>query len=156
MVMVYEPKEHGFYGGTVAGPVFRGIADQFHMTIKDLLEPYNSEEKPMLASYQKPSFDIGYKKDFEEILSYVELEYNAKSNGSWTVLNPNETSLSMDRKKIKKGDVPNVKGMGLRDAMYILENLGLDVKASGYGKVMSQSIEPGVKIKGQTIELTLN
>ena len=156
MVMVYEPTENGFYGGTVAGPVFRGIADQFYLTLKELMKPYNDEKAPLLASYQKPSFDIGYKNDFEEIFRFIELEYEKTSKGSWAVVNPNDTSLSLERRKIKRGNVPNVQGMGLRDAIYVLENLGLDVKPSGFGKVVSQSVSPGVKIEGQTIELTLN
>lgn len=54
------------------------------------------------------------------------------------------------------GKVPNVKGLGAKDAVYLLELYGLNVSISGKGKVHSQSIAPNSKVhKGQTIYLTL-
>jgi cell division protein FtsI (penicillin-binding protein 3) len=46
---------------------------------------------------------------------------------------------------IKPGMVPNVVGMGLRDAMYLLESCGLQVRANGTGTVRRQSIPPGTR-----------
>jgi cell division protein FtsI (penicillin-binding protein 3) len=52
---------------------------------------------------------------------------------------------------------PNVVGMGLKDAVYLLENTGLKVAATGKGKVMNQSVLAGTNFKkGQTIALVLN
>lgn len=51
-----------------------------------------------------------------------------------------------------EGMIPNVVGMGLRDAMYVLENMGLKVKFTGSGSVVRQSpecystFEPGDEI----------
>ena len=59
-------------------------------------------------------------------------------------------------KKIKKAIVPDVSGMGARDAVFLLENAGLKVKISGAGKVVKQSLHPGVSAKGQSIILYLN
>ena len=59
--------------------------------------------------------------------------------------------------EIEEGKVPNVKGMGLTDAIYLLERSGLRVTHSGSGKVKSQSIPAGREItnKDQTIHLNL-
>ncbi|XLS29976.1 penicillin-binding protein [Flavobacteriaceae bacterium M23B6Z8] len=46
--------------------------------------------------------------------------------------------------------IPNVSGMSGMDAISILENLGLNVKVKGNGKVVNQSVKPGVKIKEET------
>ena len=55
-----------------------------------------------------------------------------------------------------QGKVPNVKGLGAKDAVYMLESCGLSVRLSGKGKVRSQSIQPGSTArKGQIIYLTL-
>ena len=55
-----------------------------------------------------------------------------------------------------QGKVPNVKGLGVKDAVYMLETCGLSVRVSGKGKVHSQSIQPGSTArKGQTIYLVL-
>ena len=43
--------------------------------------------------------------------------------------------------------LPNVKGMPIMDAVSILENMGMRVKIEGFGKVSSQSLKPGIKIK---------
>jgi cell division protein FtsI (penicillin-binding protein 3) len=53
--------------------------------------------------------------------------------------------------------IPSVVGMGLKDAVYLMENKGLKVMATGRGRVFSQSIEAGTSfIKGQTVTLFLN
>jgi len=52
--------------------------------------------------------------------------------------------------------VPNVVGMGAKDAVFALENCGLRVSVSGYGSVASQSVNSGSKVvPGQTVTLTL-
>ena len=56
-----------------------------------------------------------------------------------------------------KDFVPNVKGMGLKDAVYLLENSGLKVFVQGAGKVKEQSLVPGQKLmKGMSISLKLS
>jgi cell division protein FtsI (penicillin-binding protein 3) len=53
--------------------------------------------------------------------------------------------------------MPNVKGMGLKDALYLLESLGLKVTIKGKGKVASQSVSPGAALeKGSVVVLELN
>lgn len=52
--------------------------------------------------------------------------------------------------------VPNVKGLGLREAVNVLEKVGLKVKFSGVGYVAQQSIAPGDSlVKGEEIKLNL-
>ena len=50
-----------------------------------------------------------------------------------------------------------MRGMTLRDAIYVLENLGLEVQVDGRGRVATQSMTPGGKIvEGSTIKLKLS
>ncbi len=52
--------------------------------------------------------------------------------------------------------VPDVRGMGARDALYLLEKSGMKVTIQGRGKVVEQSITPGTPIKAdRPILLTL-
>ncbi|GLR15772.1 penicillin-binding protein [Portibacter lacus] len=155
IVVIYEPKVDGFYGGTVAGPVFKSIAEQCFASKKNLIASITDEEKPKLASFQKPNYSVGFSKDLEEVLKYVGLDYS-ESDYPWSVVAPGEHSLQLKPKKVKKAIVPSVEGMGLRDATFILENLGLKVESEGYGKVIAQSLKPGSKIEDQTIEIKLN
>jgi len=81
-------------------------------------------------------------------------------------LNPQgeeKVSLREAASEVKKGDLsqsegvmPNVVGMGLRDALYMLENSGVRVRYSGKGKVAKQSPQPGVRIsRGATVAIQL-
>lgn len=155
MVVIYEPTVEGFYGGTVAGPVFKNIAEQCSASKRDLIASITDEEKPQLASFQKPNYSIGFAKDLEDVLDFVGLEHS-ETNSPWAVIAPGDNSLQLKPKKVKKAVVPNVKGMGLRDAVFILENLGLKVESQGYGKVIAQSVQEGAKASKQTIQITLN
>ncbi len=53
--------------------------------------------------------------------------------------------------------MPNVKGMGLKDALYLLENMGVKVSVKGKGKVANQSVGAGSAVsKGMTVVLELS
>ena len=53
-------------------------------------------------------------------------------------------------------NVPNVRGLTVKDALFLLEEKGLKVKIKGKGRVVNQSLRPGSKvIKGKQIEIIL-
>ena len=57
---------------------------------------------------------------------------------------------------VHEGKVPNVKGMGLTDAVHLMENQGIAIKVSGRGFVKEQSLPPGTIIRdGMRIQLEL-
>jgi cell division protein FtsI (penicillin-binding protein 3) len=80
-----------------------------------------------------------------------------KSNGNsrWTEIQGDGRNIVAKAHKYQKNMVPDVTNMGVRDAIYILESLGLNVKTEGYGKVVKQSVEPGSQLNKQKILLTL-
>ncbi len=62
----------------------------------------------------------------------------------------------MKDNEVAEDRVPDVRGMGARDAVFLLEKSGLQVRVNGIGKVRNQSLLPGYKYKkGQTITLTM-
>ena len=68
-----------------------------------------------------------------------------------------DESLVLKEMEIVPGKVPDVRGMGASDAIFILENAGLKVKITGVGKVTGQSLSPGTKFsKGSSVQLTLS
>ena len=78
------------------------------------------------------------------------------TNAEWAIAMKADSSVRLDTRIIKEGQVPNVKGMGAKDAIYVLENLGLIVKLRGRGFVREQSLSPGARIKkGNMIYLRL-
>ena len=78
-----------------------------------------------------------------------------ESKSNWVIINPYDDKLTLQKRTIKKSTIPDVVGMGIRDAIYILENIGLKVKFNGSGKVRHQSLNPGTKNEGQEIFIQL-
>ena len=156
IVVINDPKQGSFYGGDVAGPVFREIADKAYASKIDMQPPMNGDFKPSWRTYSLPDLDVGEKKEISYLLNRLEIPYSNHTESDWVILRSKSDTLSMANRIIAQEVVPNVKGMGLRDAIYILENKGLKVTVSGLGKVRKQSIKAGRKLAGQTIHLTLS
>lgn len=156
IVVVYKPKRNGFYGGDVAGPIFREIADKCFSSRIELHEPMNNGPKPVQVERRLPKNDVGRKKDIQAVLDYLDIPFYGTPSTVMAVTSNYSDSLVLERRTIPRADVvPNVVGMGLRDALFLLENRGLTVEVVGFGKIQKQSIFPGTRTKGQTIRLTL-
>ncbi len=154
MVVIYEPKGK-YYGGSVAAPVFKEIAEK--VTYLDLeIQEEIAYLNESLDGPKLPSSGVGYKKDYQAIFDYVNLGYKNKSKSTWVEVDPFESKMIIDAKKIKKSLIPDVRGMGVRDALYVLENLGIGVSIEGVGKVLTQSLAPGKKNDGMPIKLVLD
>ncbi len=155
IVVVYDPKEHGYYGGTVAGPIFREIADKCYALNPKLKYPLNRHVANIEAS-KLPSWQVGYKRDLVTVAEEVSLPIQVKAN-DWAVFKTTERndSLYLLDRRITEKVIPNVVGMGLKDALYLLENKGIKVRFKGKGRVKKQSIRGGTAAKGQTIYLRL-
>ena len=66
-------------------------------------------------------------------------------------------NLQIQAKQVSDKAMPLLKGMGLKDVVYLCENLGLKVQVQGKGKVVAQSILPGQQFaKGQLVNIALN
>lgn len=155
IVVVRKPTEGGFYGSDVAGPIFREIADGCFASEVSLHQPLNEFQKPELRGRQLPGKSVGDKEDIKQVFSYLELPYYGEPTSEMTVVKAQADSLILLSRSINERKVPSVVGMGVRDALFILENLGLNVSIQGVGKVIRQSIRPGTRIHGQTITITL-
>jgi len=154
IVVVTEPRKSGRYGSEVAGPIFRQIADKCFIQQKELY-PKGNERKKVLTKNQLPQLDVGYRKDVDKILKNLKLIHTDSGVKNWAVLTADTDTIHIAPRYISRDLVPNVVGMGLRDALYILENLGLKVTFQGAGKVVQQSLKGGTKIRGQKINLKL-
>lgn len=68
----------------------------------------------------------------------------------------NDSIYSFQNKNISSEFVPDVRGMGAKDAVYLMQQCKFDVEISGYGTVKSQSIVAGTRVKGKrTVKLLL-
>lgn len=155
LVIINSPKLNGIYGSSVAGPVFREIADKCFSSRPELSLAVNTSGRPVLEGRRLPNFDAGNAKDIKNSLDFLKMDYQENEKADWVMLKADSSVLKVMPRTVKNKVVPSVQGMGLRDALYILENLGLRVSFSGFGKVTKQSILPGTRANGQTIFIAL-
>ncbi|MDQ2718983.1 MAG: transpeptidase family protein [Bacteroidota bacterium] len=144
------------YGGVVSGPVFKEVADRLYASkVGD--DPMNQFQKEPDSSFYK---FYGMKSDLNKILdAFNYKKTDSASSGIWstTVLQNGSAQLTADDISSAKNKVPDVTGLGLKDAIYLLENKGLKVMASGRGKVIFQSLAQNTDfLKGQSIKIELN
>jgi cell division protein FtsI (penicillin-binding protein 3) len=77
-------------------------------------------------------------------------------DSDWVVTKTYLDNVVLQNRIIEKGQMPNVMGMGLQDALYLLESQGLTVRISGSGIVKNQSVIPGREIfKRQLVTIEL-
>lgn len=154
VVVVTNPRK-GLYGGRVAAPVFREIADYCYAVSVESHEPTNNGEV-VYTDATLPRLQVGEKADLTYLMEYLGMPYKDESTTEWAVGLVENDSLTLLTRNIQEDVVPNVVGMGLRDALYLLENRRLRVRVVGVGKVKSQSVKPGRSINSvQTITLVL-
>jgi len=68
---------------------------------------------------------------------------------NWVVTQTGTEQVTIGRRRILAGRVPNVLGMSAQDAVFLLENAGLDVRLVGRGMIKKQSLAPGTPITNQ-------
>ncbi|NQY66804.1 MAG: PASTA domain-containing protein, partial [Flavobacteriales bacterium] len=156
IVVVSEPTRFDYYGASVAGPIFKEIANKIFSRSMELHEELADMESK--ANSRVPYSKHGYKKDLVKVFEGIGVETEISESASdWVVSSTNQESVSLQNRKIISNLVPNVIGMGLRDAIYLLENSGLNVITEGRGVVKEQSITPGQASRGnQKIYLKLS
>lgn len=155
MVLIINPQGSLIYGSQLAAPVFREISDVI-MAWEALREPvYKSEMK------YTPNFELipGNRLNTVRLMEEFEIPAEGIEGGDWVAVLPD----TVRRKQkvsilpLEGGKMPNVIGMGLSDALFLLESRGFRVTIQGKGVVKQQSIEPGAKVRpGERIQLTLN
>ncbi len=146
VVMLYDPKS-GIYGGTVCAPVFREIADKTYALSFDA-HPNLASRKIAWGEALMPNLQAGYKSEMLRILNLLKYRVEDESKTSWAVATSENDTVKLAQRNIQDKVVPNVLGMGLRDAIFLLENKGLRVRTVGVGKVKSQSVKPGQSTRG--------
>ena len=98
----------------------------------------------------------GKGEELKEIFDYLKLPSAATAGVDWVAPSTISNSISLQAIDTEKPLVPDVTGMSLRDALYLLENKGLKVNFNGRGRVIGQSLSPGSPlVPNATIDLVL-
>ncbi len=157
IVVVNAPSQNVYYGNLVAGPIFKEVADKVYANSLEMHDPLK-KAKSYLAASPIPYSKHGKKSDIEKIFSDLNIPMSSKAkDADWIVTQTGDSSVTIAPRVVHERLVPNVVGMGLRDAIFLLENHGLQVKVEGRGMVKEQSILPGRTVKeGMQIKIQLS
>ncbi|MBI9055565.1 MAG: transpeptidase family protein [Bacteroidales bacterium] len=148
IVVVNTPSLKDYYGSLVAGPVFREISDKVYATNfeihEGLAKANDDEEIEAKIPYTKNS----YKDELKYVLVDLGIGVNDDDAVSdWVITTKLDSCVKLGNRQITQNLMPNVKGMGVKDAVYILENMNLSIELHGRGTILKQSISPGTRIK---------
>lgn len=153
IVVISEPKGFNQMGADVSAPVFKEMADKIYALDPEMHKQLEKPEKNIMFNF--PVLRSGNAQD----LKYLCNEFGISNYGGddeWVMADISNNAITWRNRKMIQNLVPDVSGMMLKDALYILENKGLKVTFNGTGRVQSQSIGPGNKVyKGNTIFLKL-
>lgn len=143
IVVINNPTKGVYYGGSIAGPVFREIADKVYAT---RLDPVRSKTDTLRSA--PPFMASGYAKDLETIFRETNVVWKGSSQQyEFASMNTSDSSVQIKPLAISETQIPDVTGMGARDAVYLLENAGVKVQIKGKGLVKKQSLPAGVKAR---------
>lgn len=154
IVVIFNPQSGTYYGSALAAPVFRDIADMMYAK-----EFFTSKVKTETISDSKlPASKDGYQAEIVSVYQQLGMDYTSTgTDAKWIFTETGEESVSVKPKNINKNKMPYVVGMGLKDALYLLEHQGLHVSISGHGTVKKQSIKSGTSLEGvSTVQLELS
>ena len=155
IVVINNPSAGKYYGSSVAAPVFKEIADNLYSTSLSLEN--NNELATDDQNVPVPKKTV-WTNDIKSIYACLGIANKIPFpiTGDWLKTNKDENNITFDEVAFSQKLVPNVKGMKAKDAVYLLENSGLQTTISGRGKVKHQSIKAGKPIsKNQSINLQL-
>lgn len=154
IVVVSAPSGSIYYGNSVAGPVFLEIANKVYATSLDLQIAVNATEN---TEFEIPYSKNGYSRETIATLEELGIKTNYEEEvGDWVLTQKTDTEINLVNRQFENNLMPNVVTMGLKDAVFLLENMGLEVDVNGRGSIRRQSIPAGSRVeRGQKVVLEM-
>lgn len=140
IVVISKPQKARTHGGDLAAPVFRELSDRVVGTRIDFNKTNIKE-----STVKYPVIGYGNGGDFYAFCKSLGLHIT-KPSVMWVKGKDINGMCALSEQNVQSGIVPNVVGLTIKDAVYMLENLGMEVRFHGKGKVVSQSVAAGSRI----------
>ncbi|MDR1525182.1 MAG: transpeptidase family protein [Tannerella sp.] len=155
IVVVSHPRVGLPSGGLMCGTVVKEIAEKIYAncTVFDIKKVSDDSLKILYPHVKNGDYSA-----LKNVMDELKIKSNTtgKVNSKFVTANENSKGITLRELPLTGSLVPDVTGMGAKDAVYALENCGLRVSLSGKGCVVSQSVGKGSKATpGQTVVLTL-
>ncbi|MEK6781337.1 MAG: penicillin-binding protein [Bacteroidota bacterium] len=155
IVLIKNPKGVHQYGNSVAGPVFKDIADNIYS--RDINLHLAMEKKKTLEPGVFPTIRAGKQDELTMLTNELGVSNHTSTEEEWIKAAKDGSAVVWKKNAVVKDHVPDVMGMTFRDAIFLLEKSGLRVFYEGKGRVAEQSLSPGTRItKGSRINLRLS
>jgi cell division protein FtsI (penicillin-binding protein 3) len=155
VIIINKPHAANHFGASVAGPVWKEIADRLYSTyIQNKMEL-----APSLRIKDSTNFNYALSNTaFKTIVKNIPIPFvDSSMTKDWIQVQGAGVKVKASPQIISDSTMPNIVGMKLQDAVWICEKKGLQVKCQGKGKVVAQSVAQGQTIiKGQQIQIQLN
>ena len=153
IVVVNNPRKGTYYAASVAGPVFREIADRVYASDVNMFDAMKDQK--FTGNLMMPESKTGEKKATQNVYKAFGIKALFAANSDYVMVDTNKGIANKDVKLIE-GSVPDVSGMGLKDALFVLGNSGMKTLVRGSGRVVRQSLLAGTRVaKGDPIILEL-
>jgi cell division protein FtsI (penicillin-binding protein 3) len=153
IVVINDPKG-AYYAALVAGPPFKEIADRIYAS--DMALSKDVVDEHLVGNTKAPEAKAGKSKEVKRVYQALGIKTLYAAKGDYFNSIDTSNGLVYQEYSSVKGVMPNVTGMGLKDALYLLGNAGLKTVVTGSGKVVAQNIPAGNKIsKGLRVEIEL-
>ncbi len=147
-IMIDEPANGEIGGGRVAAPIFRRIAEQVYTMDQELAQ---LPEKKSTRPNRQPTVRLVNAESAKTIYKDLGIETSSVPEGAWLTTESNGHQVNLKEYEARENVVPNVKGMTTRDAVNLLEKMGIAVQIKGFGRVRRQSLLPGYRIGKNTV-----
>lgn len=155
IVVISNPMGGKYYGASVSAPVFKEIAEKVYATELGITDetanyPANADK------YTKAS--MAWYEDVNEYCTMAGVRMvDAELNSEWVKVSHSVNGgVAMKSVELDDETVPDLTGMNVMDAVYLIESMGWKVSFSGRGLVESQNVKAGTNLdKGKTITLKL-
>jgi hypothetical protein len=153
MTAIFTKRQTGkfYYGASLAGPVQKKVATFLHNRDRQYAEEVAE------GKYRASKIKGGNIDKMRKVAGEYGEKFSTESRHGWGRCEMQQEGFAISLVEVEEGCVPNVVGMGLDDALFLLEKCGLAVDIVGCGKVAKQSIAPKTKVAktGKRITITL-
>ena len=155
----YTGNTFNYYGAGLAGPVFRAVADRLYASHTEWQPTVETKVKSDTVEREfKPApIKGGDYKAVRRVIRELDVPLCDESEREqWVKTSRDSAQVVVGDLNIPENLVPNVIGMGAKDALYVLESRGMHVTLEGVGVVVGQSVPSGTTLqRGQHITLRL-
>lgn len=155
MVAVRNNASRGaYYGAGVSGPVVRDIIYSLYTMESEWRNPI----EPSTVPHRPTQVKGGNTEQMREVASELDMAFTTDVRRGWSLAEVDDSTQRAEFSEVAtdQNKMPRVVGMGLKDAIYLLESRGLRVGVTGHGRVTSQSVAAGAAVRrGDYVQLVL-